>query len=231
MKNDIITKNINRSQFNELRDFMQNCIEESINALRGISNEYYAEHLVWYEDCEMEDYFVEWTEIWDDDENKEVGKGLNTIAHYFVLNDENRADFESAFEEARDAAFEEAIKELAEEIEDYETDEEMRIIEIDDSVSEDEQASIDNDIYTHSEAVASHINDAVSKLEKDGYKQVFFDSNSDSDLNNNVLYKVYDEYSIELRKIARWFGATVCLYYQGSTDDFDYQYQYFKKNQ
>jgi len=104
-------------QFIELKDFMQNCIEESINALRGISNEYYAEHLVWYEDCKMDDYFNEWTEIWDDEENEKVGEGLDTIAHKFVLNDNTRADFESAFEQARDAAFKAATKELAEEIE------------------------------------------------------------------------------------------------------------------
>lgn len=50
--------------------------------------------------------FHEWTEIWDDD--VKVGEGLDTIAHKFVLNDDTRADFEHAFEQARDAAYEEA---------------------------------------------------------------------------------------------------------------------------
>jgi len=98
--NNIISNNINGFQFNELRDYMQNCIEESIAALDSSDTE----HIEWYKDCEMEDYFAEWQEIWDGD--TKIGEGLDTLTHKFVLNDDTRDDFERAFEEARDEAYE-----------------------------------------------------------------------------------------------------------------------------
>ena len=110
MNTSIITSNINSLQFNELRDTMQDSIKQSMEYL----DSHDAEHLMWYEDCSMEDYFTMWTEIWDDDTL--VGEGLETIAHKFVLNNDTRSDFENAFAQARDAAFEEYMKDLAEEI-------------------------------------------------------------------------------------------------------------------
>ena len=110
MTTSIITSNINALQYNELRDFMQNLIEESMKAL----DSHDAEHLMWYENCTMNDYFTMWTEIWNDDEL--VGEGLDTIAHKFVLNDDTQADFDNAFEEARDEAFKAVMSEIGEEI-------------------------------------------------------------------------------------------------------------------
>ena len=112
MKTTIITNNINGQQFNELRDFMQNIIRESMNAL----DSHDAESILWYEDCTMYGYFTEWTEICDEDEDERIGDGIDTIARKFVLNDDTRADFENAFEQARDAAFEEYMKKGLEEI-------------------------------------------------------------------------------------------------------------------
>lgn len=109
---NIITENINGILFNELRDYMQSMIYESMKAL-GTNQ---TEELLWYEDCTMEEYFHEWQEIWDED--TKVGEGIDTIAHRFVLNDDTRADFEIAFKHARDDAFEGYMKELAEETED-----------------------------------------------------------------------------------------------------------------
>lgn len=111
MKTYIIIENINTILHNELRDFMQNAIHESMNALDS-----HDANILWYEDCTMDEYFAEWTEIWDEDENERIGDGIDTIAHKFVLNDDTRPDFENAFEQARDTAFEEYMKKLGDEI-------------------------------------------------------------------------------------------------------------------
>lgn len=108
MKN-IITENINSFLFIELRDCMQDMIKESMKALDFQQ----AEHLAWYKDCTMNDYFSEWTEIWNDDDEL-VGEGIDTIAHKFVLNDDTRADFENAFDQARDNAYTSIMAEIAE---------------------------------------------------------------------------------------------------------------------
>ena len=102
MTNNIIDRSINGLQFNELRDYMQQMIHESILA-------YIYQDKSWFKDCTMEEYFHVWQEIWDENDEK-VGDGIDTIAHKFVLNDDTRADFESAFEQARDAAYEEAME-------------------------------------------------------------------------------------------------------------------------
>lgn len=103
--NNFVKGNITAIQFNELRDFMQRMIEESMRML----DPHDTEHLMWYKDCTMQDYFQVWTELWDDEDGK-VGEGVDTIAHKFVLNDETRSDFERAFEQARDDAFESVIE-------------------------------------------------------------------------------------------------------------------------
>lgn len=111
MRNDIITENINGFQFNELKETMKRMIEESIACLPCNDKKDYLSHLAWYKDCEMDDYLYELQEIWD--ENEKVGEGLNTIAHDFVLNDNTRANFLLAFEQARDEAYEAALEEIA----------------------------------------------------------------------------------------------------------------------
>lgn len=103
MKTTIITDIISTMQFIELRDYMQNLISESMKAL----DSHDAKSVMWYRDCSLDDYFTEWQEIWDGD--VKVGEGIGTIAHKFVLNDDTRADFERAFEEAREAAYEEYV--------------------------------------------------------------------------------------------------------------------------
>lgn len=116
MKNSIITDIISTMQFNELRDYMQNLISESMKAL----DSHDAESVMWYKDCSMDEYFTEWQEIWDGD--VKVGEGICTIAHNFVLNDNTHADFENAFAEARETAYEE-----------YVNDRSMKRIEFDES--------------------------------------------------------------------------------------------------
>ena len=220
----IIDKNISSLEFIELRDYMQMAIHESL-VMAG------KEHIMWYEDCTMEDYFTMWQEIYDELGTK-IGEGLDTIAHEFILNDDTRADFESAFEEARDAAFEERIKDIIEEVEEYEQDEDIKSIDIDDSLTEEEQrllkeqdeyielAGDDAEItYTPSEFVADHINEEIDKLEQRGYKKVASDSDNcydfyvDSDLCNKLV-----EEGCSVEKVAQWLGATVVVIYQGSDD-------------
>lgn len=104
---NIITENINGIEFQELRDYMQSMVYESMKAI----DPHDIESLEWYEDCSMTEYFHEWMEIWNEDEK--VGDGIDTIAHKFVLNDDTRSDFEIAFEHARDDAFEEYMEGLA----------------------------------------------------------------------------------------------------------------------
>ena len=101
MNNNIVKERINSLQFIELRDYMQRMIYESILS-------YNYEDRSWFKDCTMEEYVQEWQEIWYEDEK--VGEGIDTIAHQFVLNDDTRTDFENAFEQARDAAYEEAME-------------------------------------------------------------------------------------------------------------------------
>lgn len=221
MTKSIITENITAIQYNELREFMQNCIKESINSL----DSHDVEHIAWYEDCSMDDYFTMWTEIWDNDTM--VGEGLDTIAHKFILNDDTRSDFENAFKEARDAAYEEKMEEIAEEIEEME-DCDFQTIDIDDEVNEEEQRLIDNNTYTLNEVVASHINEACSKLEKEGYKMVVSDSDETTIFENTSFCYNLIEKNVSVDKLAKWLGAEVLVNYQGS-DNFDYMKHYFKK--
>ena len=118
--NRIINKNISSLEFIELREEMQEMVEQSMKALDSHNGEY----LMWFKDCAMDDYFHEWAEICDEYGIK-IGEGIVTIAHEFILNDDTRSDFEAAFEQARDSAIEQRIKEIAEEVEEYESDEEV----------------------------------------------------------------------------------------------------------
>lgn len=106
----IITENINSLQFIELRDYMQNMLKDSMKALDAHN----VEDIDWYKDCTMNDYFQMWEEIWNDDVL--VGEGIDTIAHSFVLNDNTRTDFQNAFEQARNAAYEEVYEDAIREI-------------------------------------------------------------------------------------------------------------------
>ena len=236
--NNIISENINNIQFIELCEFMQEMIEQSMNAL----DSHDAEHLMWYEDCSMTDYFQEWTEIWNDDDEM-VGEGIDTVAHSFVLNDSTRADFECAFEQARDNAFERIIKVIAEEVEEYEEDiyNPIESIDLDDSLTEDEERLLEADAeyikaagdeavitYTPSMFIADHINNACDGLEKRGYKKIACDSS------NDLIFFLCEEFCNRLieegcsvDKIAEWLGATVVVTYQGADAD-DYQKTWYK---
>lgn len=99
--NNIIAKKLTSLEFNELSDYMQQMIHESILA-------YIYQDKSCFKDCSMEDYFQVWTEIWDED--VKVGDGLDTIRHKFVLNEDTRDDFIEAFQLARDAAYEDATE-------------------------------------------------------------------------------------------------------------------------
>jgi hypothetical protein len=108
MKTNIIKENINNLEFIELRDWMKNMLEDSMKAI----DKHDAESQSWYKDCTMDEYFGSmWEEIWDD--GIKVGEGLDTIAHKFVLNDDTRSDFEDAFGQALDAAYNSVIDDIA----------------------------------------------------------------------------------------------------------------------
>ena len=100
----VINSNISALSFNELRDFMRRLVYESLVSLDGLSNKETLVEL--YETCSMDNYFTEWDLIWDDDGNL-IGEGLDTISSNFILNDNTRADFEKAFNQARNAAISE----------------------------------------------------------------------------------------------------------------------------
>lgn len=110
----IIDRNISALEFIELRDYMQNCIWESLVSI----DSHDTESIMWHEDCDMEDYFKMWQEIYDELGTK-IGEGLDAIAHEFILNDDTRADFEKAFEQARYNAFEEKMEDVMSEILSY----------------------------------------------------------------------------------------------------------------
>ena len=203
MKTSIIINNINGQQFNELRDFMQNAIRESMNAL----DSHDAEIILWYENCTMDDYFAEWTEIWDEDENERIGDGIDTIAHKFVLNDDTRPDFENAFEQARDAAFEEYMKGLVVDIENRYNEDNCRTIELDDS---------------------DNLNAVESRLEEYDYKLFAYDSLEDHGFFENAdLYEKLMEYGACIEDVAIWAGAAILVgYYDGQ----DYRKDFFTLN-
>lgn len=214
MKNDIITENINGLQFNELVVTMQTMIEESIACLSYNDKKDYLSQLAWYKDCEMVDYFGGgFAEIWDDDENEKAGEGLSTGWHKFVLNDDTRADFESAFEQARDEAFEARLKEIAEEIEEID-DDDIKDIDIDNEGSEEE--------------IGSRISEASDAIQKQGGISVANDSDNVLDFRFDLLQDIYETgCNLSCRQIAAWAGANVCIRYQGN-DPFDYVYDFYR---
>lgn len=230
MKN-IITKNINGLQFNELKSTMQRMIEESIATLacNGGYNDkdYYLDHLSWYKDCKIEDYFRGgFEEIFDADGNK-VGEGINTIAHSFVLNDDTRADFESAFEQARDDAYEARLKEIAEEIKNID-DDEIEYIEIDDTLNEEEIDDIERGCCSKGEVLENRVSEACEMIEKKGGVRIAIDNDTLLEFNNDILDEIYDIVGQAfIRQIAIWSGANVCVHYQGA-EYFDYEYDFYK---
>ena len=233
----IIVKNISSLEFIELRDCMQNCIRESIIALGSDDKE----GIMWYEDCGMEDYFKEWMEIWAEDEYVKIGDGLETIDHKFVLNDDTRADFESAFEQARDAAFEERISEIVEEVEEYEPEGEIEVIKIDNSLTDEEKSLLKKQeeglkesdeaeiLYEPSDFIADRIDEICDKLKGRGYKELAYDSymNYEFYVENGLCKRLVDE-GCSVEQVAAWLGASIVVNYQGS-DAFDYQMTWFKK--
>jgi hypothetical protein len=160
----------------------------------------------------MNDYFGGgFEEIYNETDEK-VGEGLNTISHSFVLNDNTRADFESAFEQARDEAFEARLKEIAEEIEGIE-DDDIKDIEIDNDGSEEE--------------IGSRISEASDAIEKQGGISVAYDSDNVLDFRFDLLQEIYETgCNLSCRQIAAWAGANVCIRYQGN-DPFDYVYDFY----
>lgn len=208
MKTTIITKELNALEWNELRDYMQNCIEESMKVL----DSHDAEHLMWYEDCEMEEYFTEWTEIWDGDNL--IGEGLDTIAHQFVLNDDTRIDFESAFEGARDAAFNEVMESIGEEIEsfyeDFEGFEELPFGE------DDEEFEWNGEIEGYTRIGENNSQNTVFLEGK--YEELYYAiyNSKQNGLNTNAF--------------AAWIGATACASAE-STEYCDWTSIYYKKNE
>lgn len=208
MKTSIIINNINGQQFNELRDFMQNAIRESMNAL----DSHDAEGILWYEDCTMGDYFKEWTEIWDEDER--IGDGLDTIAHKFVLSDDTRPDFENAFEQARDAAFEEYMRELGEEIE-----------------SEYEGESFDELEFGEADEDGNEWDGEV-----EGYTRIGDDNTLGTTFLEGMNGDLYDAinnamtYGLKADVFAAWVGATAWAHAE-SNEYCDWRTVYYKKNE
>lgn len=224
MNTNIVTENFNGLLFNELRDYMQARIYESMKAL----NAHNSDHLDWYEGCTMEDYFQEWIEIWNDEDEK-VGEGIDTIAHKFVLNDDTRADFESAFNEAKDKAIDEYIESIQDEISDYAEEHDFeKSICLDDEVTDAEREEFPH--CTDSELISSRIDEARSRLESEEYKQIVVDNDNLIEFDSPFAQDVYDKNTCNLtaEQIAKWFGATVMIHYQGS-NYFDYEDIYFKK--
>lgn len=114
----IITTSIPAIDFDDVRNYFANCLSESIAALD--SEDF--EHLEWYENCDIDDYFVEKQQLWSD-EGEYLGEGFSMIFAKIVLNDDTREDLERAFEEARDSEYESALESFAarywDEVKDY----------------------------------------------------------------------------------------------------------------
>jgi len=193
---NIITENINGILFNELRDYMQSMVYESMKAI----DPHDIESLEWYEDCSMTEYFHEWTEIWDEDEK--VGDGIDTIAHKFVLNDDTRSDFEIAFEHARNDAFEEYMKGLAEEIEDWGDD--YRLIKLDDP---------------------DKLNDVEERLKEYDYELFAYDKMDDHGFfKDSFFYEKLMEYGASIEDVAVWAGTAIIVLYE---DGQEYEKQFY----
>lgn len=105
----IIVTDITPFQYEELKNFMRNCIRESMQCVDDLAS------IDWYRTCSMGEYFTEWSEIWDEEDNL-IGEGLDAISHKFVINDETRSTFENAFEDARDEAFEDGYCDFSEKL-------------------------------------------------------------------------------------------------------------------
>lgn len=101
MESMIVSGGIDTMLFNTLRDFMKKCIKDSLNELDICDTD----EILWFKDCGLNDYFVDWDEIWNG--NEFVGVGLDAISHRFILNAETFNDFNKAFIQARDEAYKE----------------------------------------------------------------------------------------------------------------------------
>lgn len=223
MKNNIITTEMDGNLFAELRECIKECIRQSIYYCDDI------EKISWFKDCTMDEYFYEYQDIYDNNDVK-VGEGLDTIAHKFVLNNDTRKDFENAFEQARDNAYEEAVNLAVEEIEDY--DAEIEVINIDDSISEQEQELIDNDGFELSTIIARRIDDVCEEIERKGCKKIAVDNDELVEFACDFAEDIYNNNSrnLTVEDIAKYIGATVKVAYQGS-ENFDYDNRYYKKEE
>lgn len=158
-----------------------------------------------------------------------MGIGLDTISHKFVLNEETQADFENAFCQARDAAYEEAIEDAINDIEE-ETENTLKIIELDDEVSDKELRMIDARAISEQQLIGERIDNECTKLELQGFKRVAYDSDEvvefDSVFASDILERGGNNIIIE--GIAKYLGASVKVAYKGR-NDFDYRDIYYKK--
>lgn len=233
----IISTELSSTQYHELKNFMKGCITEPLNTV----DDHDTEKIMWYKDCEMGDYFTEWTEIYDDSDDK-IGEGLDTISSYFILNDDTRADFECAFDEARDEAYTERLESIAEDIKNTDFGK-LESIDIDDSITEEQQEMLNDDeellenledepftpTCTPADFIAEKIEKAISELEAKGYEMVAHDGTEQYDFYIDFLDELYEcDNSLSVKQLAQWAGATVCVLYQCSNDD-DYDCYYFKK--
>ena len=211
MKTNIITKNISSLEFIELRDFMQNCIEDSMKSL----DSHDCEKIMWYEDCGMEDYFTMWQEIYDELGTK-IGEGLDTIAHEFILNDDTRADFENAFEQARENAFESVMEDLGEEIEDF---------------YENDFEGFDELEYQENDEDGNEWDGEV-----EGYERIGWNNTNSTEFLDSSLEKLYFCIYNNMRNglsadaFAAWAGATAMAYAE-STEYCDWSAIYYKEKE
>ena len=220
--NNIITKNIGAHEFEELCECIKECIRQSIHYS---GNE---EKISWFKDCTMDEYFYNLTDIYDEFDVK-VGEGLDTIDHKFVLNDDTHEDFEKAFEQARDNAYEEAVMnaiDAIQEVEDFIA--KIEVINITDSVNEEEQILINNDEISLSTIIARRIDEVCEGLEFRGYKKVATDNLTLTEFQSVFLHDIHEESNLRVEDIAKYFGATIKIAYQGS-EYFDYEEIYYKK--
>lgn len=218
----IIDKNIDALKFNELRDFMYHRICESIDCL----DKNQTEQISWYKDCGMYDYFNDFSEIWDENDEK-IGVGIDTIANQFILNEDTCEDFKTAFLSARDAAYDNAINYYAERVEDFVGEGKMQVIEIENTFSEIEKREIENEVFTESEIIASRFNEKCDELEKSGYKLIISDSNEETEFYNDFIEDVYQKATnICISDMAVFFGAKICVSVSYSDN---FRKDYYKK--
>lgn len=99
----IISKSIDSLTFHDLVNYFVYCLDESMSAVSDSK-----EHLAWYKDCEIEDYFTEMQELWTDNDER-LGEGFNIISAKIIYNEDTAADCKAAFLQARDQVIKDYI--------------------------------------------------------------------------------------------------------------------------